>query len=266
MYPYLFDWVVAGHHLRPPTYGVMLAFAFSAGYFDSLRRTIKAGDDPKHIENIFLVVVLSSVIGSRLFHVLFEELPYYLANPGKILAIWEGGYTFYGALLASILGLYLYTKTKKLSFLHFIDIAAPATALGLFFGRLGCFFAGCCWGRETDVPWAVTFTNPESFTSARNIPLHPTQVYEALAGLLIYFYLSWRWRSRRYVGQIFFHGMSIYAVARFLIEIFRGDDYRGFAFQGALSYSQIVSLAILPFMFVGMFLYSRAKQDKNRLV
>lgn len=259
MHPYLFDWVVQGHHLRPPTYGVLLALAFSLGYFDALRRAIKLGEDPKHVENLFLLVVLASVVGSRLFHVAFEELPYYMTHPGKIFALWEGGYTFYGAVLASMLVVFLYSNGKKLNFLQFGDLATMSTVLGLFIGRLGCFFAGCCWGRPTDVPWAVSFTNPEAFTSLKGVPLHPAQLYESFAALVLYIYLAWRFRHRRYPGQVFFHGLIFYAVARFIIEFFRGDDYRGFVFGGNLSYSQLVSLAILPFAAVGMFLYSRVK-------
>src|SRR5689334_12499993 len=119
MHPYLFDLVIGGHHFRPPTYGVLLAAAFSAAYFESLRRAIKLGDDPKHIENLFLCIVLSSVLGSRLFHVVFEDLPYYLAHPGKIFAVWEGGYTLYGAILASTLAIFIYTKIKKIDVLEY---------------------------------------------------------------------------------------------------------------------------------------------------
>jgi phosphatidylglycerol---prolipoprotein diacylglyceryl transferase len=260
MHPYLFDWIVAGHHLKPPSYGVMLAIAFTAGYLDSLRRAIKIDSDPKQVENLFLTVVLASVIGARLFHVFFEEWPYYAANPGKIIAIWEGGYTLYGAMLSAILAMFLYVKIKKVDYLEYMDIAAPAAMLGLFFGRIGCFLAGCCWGRETDVPWAVTFTNPEAFTSARNIPLHPSQLYESFAGLLIYLYLNWRFRNRRFEGQIFFHGLLLYSIARFVIEFFRGDDYRGYLFHGALSYSQLVSLGILPFA-----VYSRVRKTQPKM-
>lgn len=263
MYPYLFDWVVAGHHLKPPTYGVLLALAFSVGYFESLRRTIRLGEDPKHIENIFLMVVLSSVLGSRLFHVLFEEFSYYAEHPMKIFAIWEGGYTLYGAMLAAILAIFVYGRWRRVPFLQFVDIAAPATALGIAIGRVGCFFAGCCWGRPSSVPWAVTFTNPEAFTSARNVPLHPTQLYEAFGAFLIYVYLNWRFRERRYEGQIFLEGLTIYAVLRFLIEIFRGDDYRGYVLHGLISYSQLVSLGVLPFTVAGLVFFSRRAAAKS---
>jgi len=257
MHPYLFDLNLAGFHLRPPTYGVLLAVAFSVGYFESLRRASLLNENLKHVENLFLIVVIGSVVGSRLFHVLFEEFDYYRAHPEKILAVWEGGYTFYGAMLSSLFCIYLYTRRHKIPYLQFADIAAPTTALGLFFGRIGCFAAGCCWGRRATVPWAVTFNHPETFANVRNAPLHPTQLYEAFGGILIFFYLLWLFKRRKYEGQIFFHGLLAYAILRFIIEFYRGDDYRGYVFGGVLSYSQLVSLFLVPFAIAGMILYSR---------
>jgi len=262
MHPYLFDWVIAGHHFRPPTYGILLALAFSAAYFESLRRAIKLGEDPKHIENLFLFIVLSSVLGSRLFHVLFEDLSYYLSHPSKILAVWEGGYTLYGAILASTLAIVLYTRYKKINFLAFADIAAASAALGVAIGRVGCFAAGCCWGRPTTLPWGVVFSNPDTFSEIRNTPLHPTQLYESFGALVLFLYLLWRFERRRYIGQIFFHAIGFYALLRFAVEYFRGDDYRGYLFGGVISYSQFVSLVILPFALAGAIVYSRRPENQ----
>lgn len=259
MHPFLFDWVVAGHHLKPPTYGVLLAVAFSAAYFDGLRRAIKIGEDPRHCENIFLIIVLSSVVGARMFHVVFEDPGYYLEHPGEIIAIWNGGYTLYGALLSAVFFGWLYTRRKKIDVLQYGDIAGPCIALGIGIGRLGCFFAGCCWGSPTDLPWGVKFTHPESFTLVRDKVVHPTQLYEAGLSFLLYAYLCWVFSRRQYRGQVFFQFFIGYAIIRFFVEFFRGDSYRGFVFGGALSYSQFISLAMLPFAVVAMFLYSRNK-------
>lgn len=103
----------------------------------------------------------------------------------------------------------------------------------------------------------MTFTHPETFTSVRNIPLHPTQLYESLGALGIYFYLLWLWPKRKYQGQLFFHGIALYAIVRFIVELYRGDDYRGYVFGGLLSYSQVVSLTLLPFALLGMFLFRK---------
>lgn len=252
MHPYLLEIPWGGTLFRLPSYGVFLALAFSAAYFESLRRATKTGEDPRHIENLFLIVVGASVVGARLFHVLFEEPGYYWQNPGKIVALWEGGYTFYGAMLAAVGGIFLYCRTKEIMFLPFGDIAAPAAALGLFIGRTGCFLAGCCWGTPTHLPWAVVYRHADTFSAVKGIPVHPAQLYEAFGALGIFAYLTWRFRDRKYPGQILFHGLAIYAVLRFFVEFVRGDEARGFIASGLISYSQFVSIAILPLAVLGM--------------
>lgn len=252
MHPFLFDWTVWGIPLRPPTYGVLLATAFTVAYFLALYRAAKLKEEPRHIENLFLVVVIASILGSRLFHVLFEEPTYYFTHPVKILAVWEGGYTLYGAMIASILGLIGYCRLKSISILQFADISAPATAMGIAIGRVGCFFAGCCWGKPTTSLFGVTFNHPETFSGLKGIAVHPTQLYEAAGACVIFFYLNHKFKTRRYRGQILFHGLIAYAVLRFLIEFFRGDDYRGFVLGGSLSYSQLISILLFIIAVVGM--------------
>jgi len=260
MRPYLFDWAVNGHHLKPPTYGVLLALAFTVGYLIALKRAIKLEENPKHVENLFLISVLSAIVGSRLFHVFFEEPRYYFNHPIKVFAVWEGGYTLFGGILAAMLGIFLYCRLKKLEFLQYVDIAAPTTAIGISIGRLGCFFAGCCWGTPTNLPWAVTFSHPDAFTTVKNIALHPTQIYASFSAFLLYVFLTWRFKTRYYYGQIFFEGLFLYSFIRFGLEFFRGDEYRGFLFGGFLSYSQFISLALVPFVVIGMAIYSKKKK------
>lgn len=257
MYPFLFRLDVFGLSIHPPTYGILLALAFSAAYIEGMRQAFRVGEKPKHIENLFLVVVICSIFGSRLFHVLFEEFSYYASHPLKIFAVWEGGYTLYGAMIAAFSGLVIYCKRHKLNFRQFSDIAAPSTALGIFIGRLGCFAAGCCWGRPTNGAFGVVFSHPESFAGVKGVPLHPAQLYESIGALLLYIFLIWRFRHRKYKGQITFEGLIIYSTLRFVVEFFRGDDYRGYAFGGSLSYGQVVSLIILPLALGGIFYYSK---------
>jgi phosphatidylglycerol---prolipoprotein diacylglyceryl transferase len=257
MHPYLFDWVIAGHHFKPPSYGVMLAFGFTLAYFNALHRASKLGEDPKHIENLFVTVVICSLVGSRMFHVLFEEPRYYLANPGKVWAVWEGGYTLYGAILLAMAGVYWYAWWKKMSFRQLVDIATTSTALGVGIGRVGCFLAGCCWGKVCTLPWAVTFTHPDTFAGPKGIPVHPTQLYEAFGAFLIYGYTLWKFPRRNYEGQILFHSLVAYAAIRFIVEIYRGDQYRGFLFGGYVSYSQFISLIMFAFGLVGILIFRK---------
>lgn len=264
MWPFLFDLDIAGVHLKPPTYGVLLAIAFSAGYFEALRRSKPMGLEAKHVENIFLLVVLSSVIGARMFHVLFEDPSYYWQHPTEIIAIWNGGYTLYGALILSLVCGVIYTRLTKINYLAYADLAATSVALGIGIGRLGCFFAGCCWGAPTKMPWGVTFSHPESFTDVhlKHIPLHPTQIYESIGCFLIYGYISWLAKRHRYQGQLIFHFLIAYSFLRYLVEIFRGDTYRGFVLGGVFSYSQFISLSFVPIALLGIW-YCRKHKPLN---
>ncbi len=264
MHPYVLDTTLFGIHILLPSYGVMLALAFSTAYFISLHRAAKLGDDPKHIENLFLLIVLGSVFGSRFFHVVFEEPQYYAAHPEKIIAVWEGGYTLYGALLVSIGMVWMYSRGKKIDYFNFSDIAALATAAGIGVGRIGCFLAGCCWGKATQCFLGVKFNHPQTFANVRNVSVHPSQLYESAGCFLIFGYLWWRFEKREYRGQIFFQGLVLYSILRFFIEYFRGDDYRGYVFSGLLSYSQLVSLGILPFAIAGIVIYRKKNASARR--
>lgn len=235
--------------------------AYAVGYFECLRRAIQENRDPRHIENLFFIVIISATVGSRLFHVIFEDPVYYFDHPAKILAVWEGGYTFYGGLLLGMLGIYGYARVVKLNFLNLADLITPSVVFGLFLGRIGCFLAGCCWGKPTDLPWGVVFRSVHAMTTDHGHALHPTQLYEAFAALGFSIYLWIKCNHRKFDGQIIFTALVGYSAIRFFVEFFRGDDYRGLILGGALSYAQIVSLTLLPFTLVALFLFSRLKSN-----
>lgn len=253
MYPFFLESLI-GDKILIPTYGLFLAIAFTLCYIDSLRRAMKAGLEPKHIENLFLIIVLTSVFGSRAFHVLFENFSYFQEHPIEVFYFWQGGFTFYGALIAATVGSVLYAVLRKISVPQYSDIACTSAALGLFIGRIGCFMAGCCWGKPTDLPWGVVFDHPRSFASPLHVPLHPTQLYESLLSLALYVYLLWLGNRKRYEGQLTVHAMLFYPVARIVVEVFRGDAYRGFV--GYLSTSQFISLWVIAAGVYLRFLWS----------
>ena len=122
------------------------------------------------------------------------------------------------------------------------DLFCPSIALGLVFGRIGCFFAGCCYGKETALPWGVIFRNPDSLARL-NVPLHPAQLYDAANGLTIFFFLIWMDRRKAFDGQIFWLFLFLYSAGRFFVEMVRGDP-RGFLFQGLLSTSQGIGISL----------------------
>lgn len=259
MHPFLGSLKLGHWVLHLPSYGILLALGFSAAYIDSVFKARRLNLDLKHIERLYILIVFGAIAGSRLFHVFFEQFDYYLQNPLKVFFVWEGGYTLYGGLLFCAVCVFTYTRAKKIPFLTFADVAAGATAIGISLGRVGCFLAGCCWGKPTTLPWAVRFDHPDTFCAVTHIPLHPTQLYEACAAFGLYLYLTWRVRHRQYEGQILFHGVVGYALIRFVVEFFRGDESRGAIFDGLLSYSQLVSLLILPLALYGALTKGKGK-------
>ena len=140
------------------------------------------------------------------------------------------------------------------------DLFAPSIALGLFFARTGCFMAGCCYGKETSLPWGVTFTDPLSLARL-SVPLHPTQLYEAAGGLFLFLFLIWMEKRKSYEGQIFWLFLLLYSILRFLIEFFR-DDPRGFLFGTLLSTSKPIGI-LLAILSLYMLNYLERRSGGN---
>jgi phosphatidylglycerol:prolipoprotein diacylglycerol transferase len=201
---------------------------------------------------IFFYTVFSAIIGSRILFVLIN-FDSYREDLLQVFKIWEGGLVFYGGLILAAGVAIGYMRWHRLPLWKLADLFSPSIALGLVFGRIGCFLAGCCYGKETSLPWGIVFTSPDSLARL-NVPLHPTQLYEAAGGLIIFFFLNWMAKRKTFEGQIFWLFLLLYSIARFLIEILR-DDPRGFLFRHLISTSQGVGifLAILS-LFVLFYL------------
>lgn len=241
------------------TYGFFIALAFLSGIFWASKEAARVGEEPEVIIDLSFWIIVAAIIGSRLLFVLLN-LKDYLQAPVNILKIWEGGLVFHGGLIASILvGLY-YLKRHHLSVGKYIDILAPALALGQGIGRIGCFMAGCCYGKETNLPWGVIFTHPNTLALA-DVHLHPTQIYSSLADLSLFLFLIW-WRKRKsFEGEVFWIYLGIYAIIRFTIDFFRGDEIRSF-FQ-VLSLTQVLSLVFF-FSALYMLWVSKRKMIKKQ--
>src|SRR4030042_1157389 len=198
----------------------------------------------ERLADLFFYAVLSAIVGSRILFVLIN-FDLYRENPLKIFKIWEGGLVFYGGLILAIGVAIGYMRWYRLPAWKLFDLISPLLALGLFFGRIGCYFAGCCYGKETSLPWGVIFTDPNSLARL-NVPLHPTQLYDAANGLVIFLFLLWKEKRKAFDGQIFLFFLLLYSITRFFIEMLRGDP-RGFLFQDVISTSQGIGifLAIL---------------------
>jgi phosphatidylglycerol:prolipoprotein diacylglycerol transferase len=250
MHPILFR--IGG--LTIHAYGLFVAMGFLAGMALAVREARRAALDTEKISNLFFWIIISAIAGSRLLHVIVEYRSF-MSAPLEIFKIWKGGLVFYGGVILAVAVTVFYIRHNKLPLWTTMDILAPPLALGLAFGRLGCFSAGCCYGRPADVPWAVTFTNPDSLAPLY-IPLHPTQLYETGAALIIFAILMLTRRAKRFEGQIMWTFFFLYAVARFIIENYRGDP-RGAVWGNLLSTSQFISLLSAVVALVGFFYFLR---------
>ncbi len=239
------------------TYGLLLAAAYLGGLQLALVRARRVGLDPNRVMDLGIWVIVAAVVGAKGLLILID-FDYFVANPGEIFSLIRSAGVFYGGLILAVAVGFWIIRKYRLPFWTTCDVFAPGIALGHVVGRMGCFFAGCCFGRETHVPWAVTFTNPlaSQFGTPLGVPLHPTQLYESGAELLILFgLLALERRGRPFAGRTFWSYMTVYAVSRFVIEIFRGDE-RGVV-AGLLSTSQFISLLLLPLSLVMLYVLSR---------
>jgi phosphatidylglycerol:prolipoprotein diacylglycerol transferase len=213
------------------------------------------------VYDLGLYIAISSLIGAKLL-LIVTEFSYYSQNPAEIfsLATLRSGGVYYGGfLVAVIVGISL-VHYKKLPIWKMTDIFSPGISLGQSIGRLGCFSAGCCYGRPTTSLLGVTFRNPYSHDAVGvplNIPLHPTQLYEAVTNLAIFWFLWTVLKKKKFQGQVFILYLVLYSTSRFVIEFFRGDPERGFVFNELLSTSQFISLILLS---VAGVLYWRLKR------
>jgi len=241
------------------TYGLFLALGFISGLYISRREAVRIGENPEIISDIVFYLIIFGVLGGRTFYVL-TNLEAFLKNPINVFKIWEGGLVFYGGFIFAIITVWIYTKIKKVSLWKYADILAPGLAIGHAVGRIGCLMAGCCYGRECDLPWAITFHNHNSLAPLE-IPLHPTQIYEVLGNLLIFAALMLFRKKRQMDGQVFWVYVFLYGAMRFIIEIFRGDDRGAFIF-GVVSVSQTIGILMICSS-IFMNFYLRRKNTKN---
>lgn len=239
-----FDWVLGPIPIR--LYGLMIGVGFVIGVYLAARQSKKEGVNPDRVVDLGVYMLLTALVGSRLLFVL-TNLQHFASNPFEAFAIWKGGLVFYGGVLAAIpVGIW-YVKRHRLPVWKTADIMAPSISLGHAFGRLGCFFAGCCYGAPCSGAVCVTFHDPHS-QAPLGVPLYPTQLMEASGEFLIFATLLLVRRSKAFDGQLFWLYALLYATLRFIIEFFRGDAVRGLYFGNAVSTSQIIA--------IGMFILS----------
>lgn len=251
MHPILFEipkfdfgsWTIGPIPIR--MYGLMIGIGFLLGIYLASRRAKKEGLNPDLILDMGVYLLLAAIIGSRLLHVL-TNLQDFTKTPLDAFAIWKGGLVFYGGVIAAVpVGIW-YVRKHKLPVWQTADIIAPYAALGHAFGRLGCFFAGCCYGAPCSGSFCITFSDPHSL-APQGVPLFPSQLMESGGEFLVFGLLLFLRRYKKFDGQLFWLYLLFYAVLRFTLEFFRGDVDRGVYFGGLISTSQIIAIGMLGF-------------------
>jgi len=252
---------------RLHAYGVLLAFGFLVGLVLAARRARVEGADLEHVLDLGFFALLAGLFGAWLVFVLTAWRAY-LDDPFALLAFWRGGLVWYGGVLGAALYVAHDCRRHRQSFWAVGDLLIPYVALGHAMGRLGCFFAGCCHGAATVMPWGVVFPPGAMAQQAQasaglvdwlapSLPVHPTQLYEAALELALFGGLVlWRAR-RRFVGQLVLLWLVGYGLGRFVIEQFRGDEERGVC---GLSTSQYIAIALVLLAFSASLRLRRGPQ------
>ena len=186
---------------------------------------------------------MGGIVGAKLFMFLFD-FGYYASHPGEIFTLetLQAAGVFHGGFLVALIVGFLYMRRESLPVLPTMDVFAPGVALGHAIGRLGCFAAGCCWGKQCDLPWAVRFHTDQAAPVPLNVPLHPAQLYESAANLFIFAILYLRFNRIHRPGSVIGLYLVLYSTARFIIEFFRDHEQ---SLVGPFSLTQWIALAFL---------------------
>jgi phosphatidylglycerol---prolipoprotein diacylglyceryl transferase len=240
------------------TYGVLVAVGVLTGLWYARRQAPRAGLDPVKTWNLGIYAILMALLLAKVWLV-FSDWSDYAAHPRDILSLAtiQSGGDFYGGVVGAILTVVIYTYIYRMPLLPVLDTFSAALPIGHAIGRLGCFAAGCCYGKPTTVAWGVMFSNPTAAEVAGTplgVRLHPTQLYEAAAEFLNFLILIGVGKRQRFKGQLLGTYLLLYGFERGTIEFFRGDPGRTMMFHDSFSLMQVVSVGLI---LTGGFLWYR---------
>jgi phosphatidylglycerol---prolipoprotein diacylglyceryl transferase len=222
-------------------YGVFVAAGFLVGIWSASRRALSVGIAPDTIVDLGPWLVVGAILGARMLYVVSYWREQYAQGPFyEVFMIHHGGLVYHGGLAGAFIGGVWFVHRRKLPFWLTADIMAPSIALGHAFGRIGCYMKGCCYGQPTSSLWAIHFPSDHE---THGVGVHPTEIYEAALNLLLSFGLAWKFRHKRFQGQIFGLYLVCYAVVRSCVDIFRGDY--PIRYFGWMTPGQSVSLLVL---------------------
>lgn len=218
-------------------YGLMIGIGVLVCIWMGMYRAKKYGMQEDAVLDIAIFGLIAGFFGAKLLYVIVEW-KVFIRDPLSVLG--SEGFVVYGGIILGVLAAILYCKKKGLIFLEYFDLLSASVAVAQGFGRIGCFLAGCCYGRETDLALGVIF--PAGSLAPSGVKLLPTQLFSSAGDFGIMFALLWHFKRRKHVGDTGYAYMLLYGVGRFLIEMLRNDDRGG---VGALSTSQFISIFIV---------------------
>ena len=245
-------------------YFTIITIATLTGFTFFYQTAKRNNIDPVVAIDLGIITSIFGILGARLFHIIFEMPSYYLEHPWDIFKLWQGGFVLYGGFILPAIISYIYIKHKKLNFANIVDFITPSVALGAGIGRIACVVQGCCYGKATNVPWAVVYHHPADPNTPIGMHIHPTQMYMVLSYFFIFFLILFIFkngRRKKFNGQIFATFIVLESFFRFIIEYFRGD-FRGSFFEPYLSTSQVISLTL----FVSASIFLIKNYHKKRII
>ena len=232
-----------------PTYGLLVSIGVLLGLWISVRNAQKQGINPENAWNLGILVVLCGIVGAKILYIV-NDWSNYAAHPAEIFSFstLQAGGVFSGGLIGAFLAAAYYIRKHHMPALATCDAFAPGLALGHAIGRVGCFAAGCCWGKPTNHWWGVTFTNPlaEAWVGTPlGRALQPTQLFESAVEVANFLILMWLFKRKKFDGQIFGAYLFLYGVARYFLEFLRDDPGRGEVFGGIMTGTQFISILLV---------------------
>lgn len=238
------------------SYGFFIALGVLLSFWFAVSRVRKYGVDSDSLASLYLWTIIAAFLGGRIFF-FFEDIDRYINDPSLMLRIGGGGFVFYGSLIFAVPVMIWWLRRKKVPVRPFLDIVAFIGPIVHSVGRIGCFMAGCCHGKECHNILGVTFTDPDTLARPMNTPLYPTQLFDIGINLLIIAVLVVLSRRKAFAGQLFLVYIVLYAIGRSINEIYRGDEARGFVMGGALSHSQFIAIILFA---IAVFVWIRWKK------
>ena len=248
------------------SYGLLIAVAFMVGIWIARRRAANSRYDPDIVIDLSVIVILVSIIGARLAYV-FVRWDYYQHDLLGVFRLWEGGLALYGGIVAGTLAGLWFFRRRSIDMWAGADLMVPSLAMGVAIGRIGCFLNGCCYGKVCDHPWGVVFS--ESSIAGMRYPgvhLHPTQLYESLLALVVFFVLLAVDRRKPFQGFLLWLFVMLLSIYRFFIDPIRQYDTESIAFQGgpiAFTNNQVFGV-VLVLLSAGFMIYLSHRSNVRR--